>query len=202
MAKLLNNKNNSLRTPLVLALFVAVACVTATFADNKSMKFEKTLQYPDEMYKKYFGKSVKEKVQEAIKKEKSKRPTLLIFSSRSVPFSTVNNYLNNAKQLNLKTYLVYRGLDNDLRYMLQIRADSGHKFIAKIHPMLFHDLNITRVPVLVFALCPKKFRSKQCDYEYKMTGDASLSYFFELASEKGNNKEMMKEYYHKLNEAK
>lgn len=201
MAKFLNNRDNSLRTPLISALFVAVTCVIAAFADNKSINFEKTLQYPDEMYKKYFGKSVKEKVQEAIKEEKSKKPTLLIFSSRSVPFSTVNNYLNNAKQLNLKTYLVYRGLDNDLRYMLQIRADSGHKFIAKIHPMLFHDLNITRVPVLVFAMCPEKFRSKKCDYKYKMTGDASLSYFFELAGEKGKDK-MMKNYYHKLNEAK
>ena len=128
-----------------------------------------------------------------------KEPTLFIFSSSSVPVLTINNYLDDAKKIGLKTYLVYRGLDDRLKYKLYLSAKNRDTFLAKIHPFMYRDLNITEVPTLVFAKClTKEFRYKKCDYLYKMVGDASLSYFFELASEKGKD-EKMREYWNKLN---
>ena len=197
--------------------FLLISSAVLMAADIPAEDLMKRIEAGDMLYRQYFGHSATEAFvsSESDKSEPpknnanipnaldrtllKKEPTLFIFSSSSVPIITINNYLDDAKKIGLKTYLVYRGLDDRLKYELYLTAKKRDAFLAKIHPFMYRDLNITEVPTLVFAKCPaKEFRYKKCDYLYKMIGDASLSYFFELAGEKGKD-ESMKEYWQKLN---
>jgi len=135
------------------------------------------------MYDKHFNKKLPE--MSLIRNAKLK-PTLLYFFSKSVTSTTLKNFLIRANKLkDIKSYVVFRGFDQQAKEILLKQKKT--KLLAKIHPILFKDLNITRVPVVVYALCPDEFREKECEYLYRMDGDMSLNKFFEVAGEKDEN---------------
>jgi len=143
------------------------------------------------LYSQYFNKTLP-KID--TQQSKEREPTLFFFTSTSVPQSTLNNYFYRANKLNITSYAVYRGLNNDVKKML-MKANKKEKILVKIHPLLFTDLKIEKVPVIVFANCPDKnhFKYKECEYLYRIDGDISLNEFFEKVSD--DNK-----YYKKYSE--
>jgi len=150
----------------------------------QSLYAEENLNYEimNTMYAKHFSKELPRLSEVS---DKRIEPTLFMFTSSSVPQKTVDNFLKRGELLNITSYVVYRGLDNNVKKIL-INADKKkEKVLAKVHPIMFTELQIEKVPVIVYADCPDKdhFRYKKCDFQYRMDGDASLNEFFERVSE-------------------
>ena len=161
-------------------LIILVFITTTLSASDLDDFLENKVNDSKLFYEQYFGELVDDKLP---KNEIS--PTLLIFTSKSVPQSTIRNYIKASKNLtDIKTYLVYRGMDKDMLQTLKIISSKKDKFLVKVHPMMFSDLNITKVPSLVYAQCPDKFRYKECQYLYRMDGDMSIESFFRKIAEK------------------
>jgi len=145
------------------------------------------------MYEKYFNKQLPKM---SMERDEKLKPTLLYFFSKSVTSTTLKNFLSRANKLeDIKSYVVFRGFDQQAKEILLKQKKT--KLLAKIHPILFKDLKITRVPVIVYALCPDEFREKECKYLYRMDGDMSLNKFFEVAGEEDEN---LLKYYDILEE--
>lgn len=143
------------------------------------------------MYNKHFNKKLPKM---SLERDNKLHPTLLYFFSTSVTERTLENFLVRANKLkDIKSYIVFRGFSDEARNML-IRHKKRN-FLVKIHPILYKDLGIKKVPAVVYALCPDEFREKQCKYLFRMDGDMSLNTFFKEASKKDEN---LLQYYNIL----
>ena len=154
---------------------------------------DSNFKHLESLYGKYFDKELP-----TVSQTKELVPTLFMFTSSSVPKLTVKNFFSRANKLGTTNYVVYRGLDNNVKRTL-IYADKKERGVfAKIHPLMFRDLNIKQVPVTIYAVCPNReqFAYKSCKYLYRMDGDASLNEFFNRASDED---ESLKNYRDILN---
>ncbi|WP_188109515.1 TrbC family F-type conjugative pilus assembly protein [Sulfurimonas indica] len=135
------------------------------------------------LYNKEFNKKLPNL---SLKKDDSLHPTLLYFFSKSVTSTTLKNFLSRANKLkDIKTYVVFRGFDQEAKEIMM--KQDKQRLLVKIHPFLYTELHIEKVPVVVYALCPDEFRYKQCKYLLRMDGDMSLNKFFEVASKQDEN---------------
>jgi len=178
--------------------------------ENKKEKFEKEfaefvvyLAKNNDHYTKKQIRKFKAQLEKALFPKKY--PIILYLFSMSVPKSTVRNVFVQLRQLKkifpeIQYAGVLRGLDlKHFGRKLNKYADFLKKDEQiKIHPLIFEKLNVSKVPVFVYAKCPKIFRYKKCDYEYMAYGDFSLKYFLELIGDANNN---LKFYYYKFKEA-
>jgi len=177
--------------PFILSIFIA-------HADNIDDFMNRQQEVGSLLYKQYFGDLIDEDIYDNLLDYKEDIPTLLIFSSRSVPKATMKNYVADVNTLQLNHFIIYRGLGSETMNSFKKLASKEKTFFAKVHPILFKELNITKVPTLVYALCPKEFRYKQCKYLYRVDGDVSIEYFMQKIYDK-NKDEKIKKYLQKLN---
>ncbi len=177
--------------------------------ENKQKKFEKEFAKFVVYLAKNNNHFTKKQIQDFKKQlEKAlfpkKYPMILYLFSMSVPKSTVRNVFIQLRKLkkifpHIQYAGVLRGLDlKNFGMKLHKYADFLKRDEQiKIHPLIFEKLNVSEVPVFVYAKCPKIFRYKQCDYKYMAYGDFSLEYFLELIGDANNN---LKIYYYKFKE--
>ena len=88
-------------------LLIILVFITTTLSSSDLDDFlENKVNDSKLFYEQYFGELVDDKLP-----KNEIRPTLLIFTSKSVPQSTIRNYIKASKNLtDIKTYLVYRGM--------------------------------------------------------------------------------------------
>ena len=134
---------------------------------------------------------------------KEKKETYIFyFLSRSVPSASVKHNIAMSKKLpkGTKLYLVFRGFDSKSKQYLYDLIQWANKkeigVIAKMHPLMFRDLHIEKVPVFVIAQCPADlFRYKKCDYEYREDGDMSLDTFLRDVGERDEKYAFYRNYF-------
>ena len=144
---------------------------------------------------------------------KKEIPTIFYFTSSSVPVTTLENILISLSKLKneyeIETAQIFKGFSLDSswkRYLNKIVKDSNSNKILKkavrenlewrVDPKAFEELNITRVPVIAFALCPSKsIYPSDCEIMYIERGDISLlEFFYDLS----NINENFSPYYYTL----
>ncbi len=98
--------------------------------------------------------------------------------------------------LNIQIAPIVRGFDDSvIKYAKELHVEysklpplsrSGVKSATrklKINPQMFLDLNITRVPAMITAVCNgQKISSDNCEFIYKAVGDTSLYKMSEIAN--------------------
>lgn len=137
------------------------------------------------------------------KKLKEKHLTLFYFFSSSIPPASWNRFFAQAGEVrdSFDYYGVLRGFGPEVRGALnkdlnRTMLSEGKQYRIKVHPIMFRELNITRVPVFVLAECEgMQFASRKCEYLYRMDGDVSLAKFFMQLSEK---EKRFAKYYHRI----
>ena len=113
---------------------------------------------------------------------------LYFLSLESVPTASFNNFFHMLNRLqradkDIVGYGIIRGFSPHIKTVLSKEINSTKiPYLMKFHPLLFRDLNITKVPSMVIAYCPKDFRYKRCDYRYRVDGDVGLDYVFKIVS--------------------
>lgn len=147
-------------------------------------------------------KQIKKELLEALYPKKY--PTILYLFSTSIPKQSVHNVYNSANNLksifqNFQFYGVIRGINiKNFKYLLGEYIDfRNSNNIVKVHPIIYEDFHIKKVPAFIYAECPKKFKYRKCDFKYIAFGDFSLKYFLELLS---NENKKYSIYYDKYRE--
>ena len=159
---------------------------------NEKEEFEREFRAFIAYLESQHGKFTKKQIQEFKKELQSALfpklyPTFLYLFSLSVPKSTTANVFLQLRHLKKKMpSIMYAGVIRGIRLKgfgkeLRAYADFLHQDEEiKIHPLIFEKLHVNKVPAFVYAMCPKRFRYKQCEYKYIAYGDFSLRYFLEL----------------------
>lgn len=116
----------------------------------------------------------------------------LYLTSKSVPNSSIRNFLYGVDKLNKKGYeikgrAVYNGFTKEMNpkeFMDDLNVTTVKHSDININPFVFEDLKINSVPALVIANCPEKFKSKYCDYKYVIKGEVPLEKSLLILSDK------------------
>jgi len=143
--------------------------------------------------------------------KKKEFPTIFYFTSASVPKQNFYNILLSINKLK-ETYQIqsaqifkdieFKSLSKYLKKITKNRENNtsldtalNNAMLFRFDPKSFKKLNITKVPVLAFAMCKGDAYPSDCDIKYIIRGDVSLTKFFFLISEIDNN---YLSYYQKL----
>lgn len=118
------------------------------------------------------------------KNGRRKQPQLVYLYSDSMPESTLQNIFADAKKIESIEFTgCVQGFIGETsadlkKYMIKQVEKTGIENIAvRINPFFFRDLEVKRVPALVYAKCTSY--PTKCDYEYIIYGDSRLSYLVE-----------------------
>lgn len=173
----------------------AKAFVKKLKKENEKEKFEREFHAFIAYLESQHGEFTKKEIQE-FKKELETAlfpklyPTFLYLFSISVPKNTTANVFIQLRHLKKRApNIVYAGVIRGIKLKgfgkeLRTYADFLHQDEEiKIHPLIFEKLKVDKVPAFVYALCPKKFRYKQCEYKYIAYGDFGLRYFLQLLAD-------------------
>ncbi|MDK2792978.1 MAG: hypothetical protein PWQ25_1841 [Deferribacteres bacterium] len=149
--------------------------------------YSENFNYPQPMIK-YDIKEILEQTKrfnEYIRKHgRYKRPQLVYLYSDSVPKTTVENVFKQAKKIKsieftgcLKGFI--GNTSKDLRNFIQKQVEKGKidNIEVRLDPFFFKDLNVKKVPALVYAHCTEQ--PVECDYDYIIYGDSRLDYLVE-----------------------
>lgn len=143
----------------------------------------------------------REKLKEIFKqRESTKVLSIFYLFSQSVPDSIVDTVFLTAKKLpqDVAFYGVLRGIDRDRKILQKLMNMQNFPEIEiKIHPFIFRELHVERVPAVVFGYCPpsEMFEFEKCDLNYIIYGDISLKGALELVADKD---EAVRKLYKKI----
>jgi len=164
-----------------------------------------------DMWRQHFGENryIEEGLKEAAKPTPKKKTVLFYFFSLSMPQSAWVNTFDLAKRLegHADFYGVLRGMSMKVKKELS-EARARHKdleFKIKINPIMFKDLNITRVPAFVLAECDMSagwLQHKRCRYEYEVLGDVSIDYALQKMAERSDEAKRLLKLYDPLESRK
>lgn len=121
---------------------------------------------------------------------KTNQPYLFYLTSRSVPVKVVRNISIQSKRLDgMKFKVVLRGLDRKtLEYIRELYQEiQGKRPGIKIHPFIFREANVNRVPAFVYGICDdsRGFRFRNCNLKGVVYGDElSLQGAIDIFSQK------------------
>lgn len=115
-----------------------------------------------------------------------------LFSTSQTEYS-LYNFISAVSKLeslnkNIKYYGVVQGMLNktelDMLYKpFKFEKELGAKTIIKMHPLMYRDLELKRVPAYLFSKCSAgEFKYKNCENKYLVRGDISLHKALEIVS--------------------
>ena len=107
-----------------------------------------------------------------------------LFSTSQTKYS-LYSFMQNVNKLEsvnseIKYYGVVQGILNksqldELQKPFKYEKDLREKVVIKMHPIMFKDLKLKRVPVYLFSSCPSnEFKYKDCENKYIVRGDISF----------------------------
>jgi len=176
---------------LVIAIVVALGGLSYAGQSNMSVK-----KYPQPEIRydmKNVLKQMKEFQNEYKKKGRRKKPQLVYLYSDSVPVKTVKNIFKDAKKIKSINFTgCLRGFKGktsaDLKNFIrkQVKKNKIDNIKVRLDPFFFTDLNVKRVPALVYAKCTTY--PTKCDYKYIVYGDSSLAYLVEQIYKASGNR--------------
>lgn len=125
--------------------------------------------------------------------ETKKVNTIFYLFSMSQSEYTLFNFIEEvsrleAKSLDIKYYGVVQGMlsQEDLEKLykpFKHYEELGNKTIIKMHPFIYKDLDLKRVPAYLFSKCPiGDFQYKKCENKYLVRGDISLQAAVEVVA--------------------
>lgn len=129
---------------------------------------------------------------DSIDTQQKRVDSFFYFYSESIPIKAADNFLVYFNQIKekypeIKGYVVINGFPpyNIYEFMQKFNRDKFGKGILKIHPILYENFGVERVPAFGLAKCldDDKFNSKECDYKYVLKGDVNLAYFLDKITE-------------------
>lgn len=136
----------------------------------------------------------KNEIKKALKKEfgKNKQLYIFLFTSKSVPESNVINFTKGIDVLNhngvdIKGRIVFNGREKNKpiqSIMNDFNITTAKNTIATINPLMFMDLNLTKVPAYVISECPEDFKSLECVHKYIVKGDIPFEKFLDILNTK------------------
>jgi hypothetical protein len=167
-------------------LIISVIMITAltAVAYSEGFKFNNMPQ-PEITYdmNKVYGQ-MQEFTDKFRKEGPTKTPQLIYLFSDSVPAITMENVFAQAKKItSLEFTGCVRGFkgktDKDLRKFIEHQVEKGKidNQEVRMDPFFFRDLNVKKVPALVYASCSSQ--PVNCDYHYIVYGDSRLDYLVE-----------------------
>ena len=122
-----------------------------------------------------------------------------LFSTSQTEYS-LYNFVQNSHKLesvnsDFKYYGVVQGLLNkqqleELYKPFKYKKELEGKAIIKMHPLMFKDLELTRVPAYLFSSCPSnEFKYKECDNKFIVRGDISFVEALEIVAKEDKHYE-------------
>ncbi|MBW6487545.1 TrbC family F-type conjugative pilus assembly protein [Sulfurimonas sp.] len=136
-----------------------------------------------------------QKAVDAINKNNSqnneKVDTIFYLFSMSQDATNLFNFVSDASSLEtvekeIKYYGVVQGILNNkelesLYKPFKFDEELGTKAIIKMHPLIFKDLELNRVPAYLFSKCSSgEFQYKKCENKYLVRGDIPLHAALEI----------------------
>lgn len=175
---------------LKAALIIFLVTTTYSFgADFKLNKFQKE----------YLEKNKPELLKEYNKiKDSSKRKEFAIFllTSSSVPVSIQKDYVHGMLHLgipDIENGIFLKGLDKKAYRFIEksiksfAKEKGGENFSVMFDPDIFEQLNLKKVPVMLFSLCKEhNYRPSKCETLYSIRGTANPNFFLEKIYEDNN----------------
>ncbi|MFA6195337.1 MAG: TrbC family F-type conjugative pilus assembly protein [Sulfurimonas sp.] len=119
--------------------------------------------------------------------------TIFYFFSTSQSEYALYNFVNKVSKLEsinkkLKYYGVVQGMlqESELEKLykpFEFNESLGEKTIIKMHPIMYKDLNLKKVPAYLFSKCSiGEFKYKDCDNKFLVRGDITLEKALEIVS--------------------
>jgi len=141
------------------------------------------------------------------KGEPKKYLTVIWFFSTSMPDSALKRYMALGQKLkkkhpNFKYYAALQGFPkktNLIEFANKFKNNTGAKdLVVKIHPLLFEQFGLQKVPAYAIGFCPDTFKAKNCEFQYLLKGDIDLADAFSMV---GDYDKKYKRFYFDLIEA-
>lgn len=125
---------------------------------------------------------------------KEKVDTIFYLFSTSLTEYSFYNFVSVASKLErankgIKYYGVVQGILNEteldkLHAPFKFEKTLGEKAIIKMHPLMFRDLELKRVPAYLFSKCSvDEFKYKECENKFLVRGDISLHKALEIVTQ-------------------
>jgi len=181
-----------------LLIFVFNGALLANDTKKDSLNILKALDSP--VYINQIGKSSIDSFKKSYQKEvdrNMKRPYLFYFTSTSVPIKSMQDFLISTYKIKqivpeLRVVQYFRGLADFKNYLptvidLHIQNSSNMHMAKmlkiKLHPRRFKELNIKKVPAIVYAECYNDYY-ENCELKYIVRGDIGVASALKLFSVK------------------
>lgn len=200
------DSNNSARTKKELISTYNIPSEEKILADNAELLSELETAsdnaisdhlpwVTEKMFSGEFGQEVNEAI-EIIKQssiDNKEVNTIFYLFSMSQSEYTLFNFVDSAAKIekrdkDLRFYGVVQGIlsKDDLNKLykpFKNHSELSAKAIIKMHPFIYKDLNVDRVPAYLFSKCKKgEFKYKDCKNEYLVRGDISLHAALEIVT--------------------
>lgn len=183
----------------MLRHLLLTACICSFgFAQGKTMQdIREQLMTPKQL-------QVYKEKKELLAKSQKKVFTIFYLTSSSMGAKAASSFSNSLqklidKKVQVQGFVVLNGFPDNFKTYLQdaIKEAKNTDAIIKIHPLIFREFKLKRVPAYALGYCHEgeNFAFKECEIKYLIKGDMALSDVFRRI---GDIDKSYTDYYFKM----